>query len=93
MCPPVRIGVVTVSDRASRGEYEDKGGPAIVAALTRLLATAWEPAIRLVPDERDQIAAALRVLADDLRCPLIITSRIVAMSFCEPRSCRLQLSS
>ena len=59
MCPPVRIGVVTVSDRASRGEYEDKGGPAIVAALTRLLITAWEPAIRLVPDERGLIADAL----------------------------------
>ena len=32
MCPPIRIGVVTVSDRASRGEYEDKGGPAIVTS-------------------------------------------------------------
>ena len=74
MCPPIRIGVVTVSDRASRGEYEDKGGPAIVAALTRLLTTKWEPAIRLVPDERGLIADALRVLADDLRCPLIVTT-------------------
>jgi len=74
MSPPVRIGVVTVSDRASRGEYEDKGGPAIEAALARLLITAWEPARRLVPDEREQIAATLRELADEARCPLIVTT-------------------
>ncbi len=74
MSPPIPIGVVTVSDRASRGEYEDRGGPAIVAALTRLLVSDWEPARRLVADERGQIAAALRDLADDLGCPLIITT-------------------
>ena len=74
MPSPVRIGIVTVSDRASRGEYEDKGGPAIEAVLARLLTTAWEPARRLVAHERDQIAAALRELADDARCPLIVTT-------------------
>jgi len=74
MSPPVRIGIVTVSDRASRGEYEDKGGPAIEAVLARILVTAWEPARRLVPDERGLIAAALRELADDAHCPLIVTT-------------------
>ena len=48
----VLIGVVTVSDRASAGLYEDKGGPGIEAALAAILATPWRPVRRLVPDER-----------------------------------------
>lgn len=73
---PVRvpIGVVTVSDRASRGEYEDKGGPAIEAVLARILATPWQPVRRLVPDEQKLIEAALRELADEAFCPLIVTT-------------------
>jgi molybdopterin adenylyltransferase len=70
----VPIGVVTVSDRASRGDYEDKGGPAIEAALARILATPWEPVRRLVPDEQPLIAAALRELADGIGCSLIVTT-------------------
>jgi len=70
----VPIGVVTVSDRASRGEYEDKGGPAIEAALARILASPWHPERRLVPDEQPLIEAALRDLADTARCPLIVTT-------------------
>ena len=60
----VPIGVVTVSDRAAAGIYEDKGGPGIEAALAAILATPWRPCRRLVPDERGTIAAALRDLAD-----------------------------
>lgn len=71
---PVPIGVVTVSDRASRGIYEDKGGPGIEAALARILATPWHPVRRLVPDERAEIEAALRELADREGCPLIVTT-------------------
>lgn len=70
----VPIGVVTVSDRASRGLYEDKGGPAIEAELRRILATPWRPVRRLVPDERELIEAALRELADAETCPLIVTT-------------------
>lgn len=70
----LRIGVVTVSDRASRGEYEDRGGPAIEAALARILASPWTPERRIVPDEQPLIEAALRELADDVRCPLIVTT-------------------
>ena len=44
------------------------------ATLARLLVTPWEPTRRLVPDERDLIAAALRELADEARCPLIVTT-------------------
>jgi molybdopterin adenylyltransferase len=68
------IGVVTVSDRASAGLYEDKGGPGIEAALAAILATPWQPVRRLVPDERPLIEAALRELADVAGCSLILTT-------------------
>jgi molybdopterin adenylyltransferase len=70
----IPIGVVTISDRASRGVYEDKGGPGIEAALADLLASPWRPERRLVPDERPAIEAALIALADVARCPLILTT-------------------
>jgi molybdopterin adenylyltransferase len=70
----VPIGVVTVSDRAFRGIYQDAGGPGIEAALARLLATPWRPVRRLVPDERPLIEAALIELAEAEGCPLIVTT-------------------
>lgn len=70
----VPIGIVTVSDRASRGEYEDQGGPGIVAALSDILSSAWRPVFRLVPDEQAQIEAVLIDLADKERCGLILTT-------------------
>lgn len=70
----VKIGVVTVSDRASRGEYEDLGGPAIVDFLTRHIATEWEPVRRVIADDVDGIATVLRTLADDEGCCLIVTT-------------------
>ena len=70
----IPIGVVTISDRASRGVYEDKGGPGIEAALAELLLTPWRPERMLVPDERAAIEAALVALADGVRCPLILTT-------------------
>ena len=74
MAPSTPIGVVTVSDRASRGEYEDKGGPGIEAALARILVSPWHALRRLVPDEQPLIEAALRDLADVENCPLIVTT-------------------
>jgi molybdopterin adenylyltransferase len=70
----VRIGIVTVSDRASRGEYEDLGGPAIREWLTRALATEWEAVPRLVPDELDQIESTLKMLCDKEQCCLVVTT-------------------
>jgi molybdopterin adenylyltransferase len=71
----IPIGVVTISDRASRGVYEDKGGPGVEAALKELLATQWRPERRIVPDERPEIEAALIALADEApRCSLILTT-------------------
>ncbi|MEX2162928.1 MAG: molybdopterin adenylyltransferase [Sulfuricaulis sp.] len=74
MSEAVRIGIVTVSDRASRGEYQDQGGPAIAEWLKLALATPWQPVIRLVPDEQSEIARVLRELCDGERCCLVITT-------------------
>ena len=67
----IPIGVVTISDRAFQGVYEDKGGPGIEAALSAILASPWRAVRRIVPDERPQIEAALRELADVEKCSLI----------------------
>ena len=69
-----RIGILTVSDRASRGEYEDKGGPAIHAWFTRVLTSPWEAVARVIPDEQVQVEAALRELSDAQGCSLIVTT-------------------
>lgn len=69
-----RIGILTVSDRASRGVYEDKGGPAINAWLTRALTSPWQAVARVIPDEQPQIEAALRAMADGEGCSLIVTT-------------------
>ena len=68
------IGILTVSDRASRGEYEDKGGPGIVAALTELLVSPWRAVAMVVPDEQPGIEAALKTLVDDQACSLVLTT-------------------
>jgi molybdopterin adenylyltransferase len=70
----VRIGIVTVSDRASKGIYKDEGGPAIRAVLDEILSTPWEPYTCLVPDERAAIEGVLIELSDKARCALIITT-------------------
>ena len=70
----VRIGFVTVSDRASRGEYEDLGGPAMQAWLSNALTNDWEAVARVIPDEQDQVEAALKELADEQYCCLIVTT-------------------
>ena len=66
--------MVTVSDRASRGEYEDKGGPAIRECLTEILSCPWEPVTRVIPDERPLIEATLADLTDREGCCLIVTT-------------------
>ncbi|MCU0970854.1 MAG: molybdopterin adenylyltransferase [Gammaproteobacteria bacterium] len=69
-----RIGIVTVSDRASRGEYADEGGPAIRAWLTRALVTPWVAVERVIPDERPLLDATLSALCDDEGCSLVVTT-------------------
>ena len=69
-----RIGILTISDRASQGVYEDRGGPAIRDWVTRALTTPWEAVARVIPDEQAQIEAALIELADQEGCCLIVTT-------------------
>lgn len=69
-----RIGIVTVSDRASRGEYEDRGGPAILQYFTDILTSPFEPVARVIPDERPVIEQTLRELCDADGCCLVVTT-------------------
>ncbi|MBM4000250.1 MAG: molybdopterin adenylyltransferase [Planctomycetes bacterium] len=69
-----RIGIVTVSDRASRGEYEDRGGPAIREYLDEVLACPFAVESQIVPDERERVEDALRSLCDRSACCLVITT-------------------
>ena len=69
-----RIGILTVSDRASRGEYEDRGGPAIHAYLGEVLSSEWKAVARVIPDEREEIARALEQLVDEEGCCLVVTT-------------------
>lgn len=69
-----RIGIVTVSDRASRGEYEDRGGPAIVDYLKAVLTSGHEVVVRVIPDEQSTVEATLRDLCGAEGCCLVITT-------------------
>ncbi|MHB0958075.1 MAG: molybdopterin adenylyltransferase [Pirellulaceae bacterium] len=69
-----RIGIVTVSDRASSGQYEDRGGPAIQAYLDDVLTSPWASVARLIPDELLLAGQTLQELADQEECCLIITT-------------------
>lgn len=72
--PQLSIGIVTVSDRASKGEYEDRGGPAINAWFDHAIASPWLAVNRLIPDEKSLIEQTLRQLADEENCQLIVTT-------------------
>jgi molybdopterin adenylyltransferase len=71
---PLKIGLVSVSDRASGGVYKDEGIPALKDWLGRALATSWECVERLIPDEQPQIEATLRALVDAEGCDLVLTT-------------------
>lgn len=70
----IRIGIVTVSDRASKGVYEDLGGPAIRRCLDEILSCPWDAVPRLIPDEQPTIEATLRDLCDQEQCCLVVTT-------------------
>jgi molybdopterin adenylyltransferase len=71
---PVRIGIVSISDRASAGVYEDKGLPALKDWLGRALKNPVDWVERLIPDEQAGISAALIELVDQARCDLVLTT-------------------
>ncbi|QEL55924.1 molybdopterin adenylyltransferase [Chromobacterium paludis] len=70
----LKIGLVSISDRASQGVYEDKGLPALQDWLARALATPFETVLRLIPDEQPGIEAVLKALVDDEGCQLVLTT-------------------
>lgn len=72
--PSARIGIVTVSDRASRGEYEDLGGPAIRAYFDEVLTSDWQSVARVIPDDRAIIETTLRELCQTESCCLVVTT-------------------
>ncbi|EMA8638843.1 molybdopterin adenylyltransferase [Cronobacter malonaticus] len=70
----LRIGLVSVSDRASSGVYQDKGIPALEAWLTQALTTPFVLETRLVPDEQPLIEQTLCELVDEMGCHLVLTT-------------------
>ena len=70
----IRIGLVSVSDRASQGVYQDQGIPGLQEWLGEALTTPWEPVVRLIPDERPTIERTLVELVDREGCSLVLTT-------------------
>ncbi len=74
MMKKARIGIINVSDRASKGIYEDIPGKAIVETLDEYLISEWESEYSVLPDEQDQLEAKMIEMADKKDCCLIVTS-------------------
>jgi molybdopterin adenylyltransferase len=68
------VGLVSISDRASGGIYEDKGLPGLRDWLRRALKSSWQAHERLIPDEQPQIERTLIELVDDVGCDLVLTT-------------------
>ena len=68
------LGILTVSDRAHNGEYEDEGGPAILGFFQEAIASEWSSHYRVVPDEVSAISAAIIEMTDDLGCDVVVTT-------------------
>ena len=69
-----KIGVLTISDRAHSGIYEDESGPAVIQTLNNIIDSEWEPVSILVPDEKKEIEKALIQFTDQENCCLVITT-------------------
>jgi molybdopterin adenylyltransferase len=70
----IKIGLVSISDRAFSGVYEDQGIPTLKEWLASTLKTPWEHVARIIPDEQDEIESMLRDLVDHEGCSLILTT-------------------
>lgn len=69
-----KIGIVTTSDRASRGIYEDLSGKAIIDTLNEYLTSPWEAVYRVIEDDQSTIEKTLMELVDDEQCCLVVTT-------------------
>lgn len=74
MTHTLKIGLVSISDRASSGIYQDAGLPALEAWFVQALTSPWQCVTRLIPDEQSMIEATLIELADQEKCNLILTT-------------------
>jgi molybdopterin adenylyltransferase len=74
MARAARIGILTVSDRASAGLYMDESGPAIAAVLVEMLTSPFEPIARITPDGIEGVHAAIVSLVDEEGCDLVLTT-------------------
>lgn len=70
----LKIGLISVSDRASNGIYQDQGIPSLLSWLQAALITPFVTETRIIPDEQSEIEKNLLVLVDDLHCDLILTT-------------------
>ena len=70
----VRIGIVTVSDRASNGTYVDESGPAILQFIKSALDSEWIVYYRCIPDDKEQIESTLIELVDTVECSVVVTT-------------------
>ena len=70
----IKIGIITVSDRASAGVYDDVSGMAIIEVLKKYIKSNWVPEYRLIPDEQKLIEETLIELSDTVNCCLIVTT-------------------
>lgn len=74
MVEKAKIGIVTASDRASRGEYEDLSGQAIIDTLNEYLTSPWEPVYKVIEDDQITIEETLIDLVDKHKCCLVVTT-------------------
>lgn len=70
----IKIGIITASDRASAGVYEDLSGQAIIDTMNDYLTSAWEPVYKVIPDEQATIEQSLIELCDKEKCCLVVTT-------------------
>ncbi len=71
---PIKIGVITVSDRASAGVYEDISGKAIISTLHEYLTSSWEEVYTIIPDEQEIIEQTIIDMVDEQHCCLVVTT-------------------
>lgn len=70
----LKIGIITVSDRASQGIYEDISGKEIIKVLEEYITSEWESVYKVIPDEQDLIEQELKTLSDEELCCMILTT-------------------
>ncbi|CAI8268477.1 MAG: Molybdopterin adenylyltransferase [Methanobacteriota archaeon] len=70
----INIGIITVSDRAYKGEYVDEGGPKIIEFFSEIMESEWTTFSIIIPDEKQIIEETIIHLTDDLNCALVVTT-------------------